>query len=332
MIAANALELPLRDNSVRTVVTSPPYLEQRTYGASELELGHEGALEPYVAQIADVFDELRRVLVDDGSAWLNIGDKSNGSGGAGGDWTRAERAAARAGNRRRGARRSPMQGARRFYDQDYADRSFLDVPGAVLRELLRRGWRLRLPIVWNKIREAPESLRHAGRPRWSHEMIYLLAPTAARPKFYPSLLVETGSVWTFPPGGSGPAHLAPFPDELARRCILASSLPGETVFDPFGGSGTTERVAGELGRYGVSTDLYVPGLELEHQAEPKRSSVDLKDLAALELGTGRYYFAARRIAAGEAPELVARDLKLTDDQVAYVVETTGRSSADAAEA
>lgn len=261
LIRADARHAPLRPKSVRAVVTSPPYLEQRSYGDDELELGHETTLEQYVDELATMLDEARGddgYLADDGLLWLNIGDKANGSGGAGGDWR------PKPGSRqlKRGDR-----GARRFVDPAYELGGFLDVPGAVLRELLARGWRLRLPIVWSKgevkngrlrSHRAAESLRHVGRPGWSHEMIYLLAPTAARPRFYPSLLTETGSVWTFRAKSNTESdpHLAPFPDELARRCILPSTLPGDLVFDPFDGSGTVRRIALEHGRRAVGADLY----------------------------------------------------------------------------
>jgi site-specific DNA-methyltransferase (cytosine-N4-specific) len=318
VIRGDARALPLASSSVDAVVTSPPYLEQRTYGPDGNELGHEGGLDAYVAALADVFDEVRRVLKPDGLAWLNIGDKANGSGGAGGDWTRGTR-----------TRRDPMDGAKRFFDRDYPDRSFLDVPGAVVHELLRRGWRLRLPIVWNKLREAPESLKHAGRPRWAHEMIFLLAPTPQRPRFYPSLLEETGSVWSFRSGSSGPAHLAPFPDELARRCILPSTLPGDLVLDPFDGSGTVRRVAAELGRRAVGVDLYAGTGALDLELDGKRSlrgkarrTVDLEDLRKIELRPAVLYYASRLLREGRTLETVALELKLTPEQIAYVDELT----------
>jgi hypothetical protein len=72
-------------------------------------------------------------------AWLNIGDKANTSGGAGGDWSKATRKARRDGG-----------GPGKFNDEAFAESTYLDVPGAVVAELLRRGWRLRMPIVWNK--------------------------------------------------------------------------------------------------------------------------------------------------------------------------------------
>lgn len=263
--------LPTLDaGSVDVVVTSPPYLKQRAYGQDDdHEIGREETVAEYVTTIADVFDELRRVLKPQGWVWLNIGDKANNSGGAGGDWSSA---AVRYANE--------SGGPGRFRDPAYPEASYVDVPGAVVAELLRRRWRLRLPIVWDKGREAPESLHHVRRPRWAHEMIFLLCPAerprradAPKPKFYPSGLVETGSVWHFPPGGNGDPHLAPFPDELARRCILPTTLPGDVVLDPFSGSGTVPRVAGELGRRGVGIELYAdrPELVHGHQSTPRNA-------------------------------------------------------------
>jgi site-specific DNA-methyltransferase (cytosine-N4-specific) len=239
--------------SAHTCVTSPPYLQQRQYGSDDThEIGRESSLAAYCTAIGDVFDEVRRILIPGGMVWLNIGDKANTSGGAGGDWSKAGTKALREGG-----------GPGKFHDDAFAESTYLDVPGAVVAELLRRGWRLRMPIVWNKLRQAPESLQHVKRPRFQHEMIYLLTPTARKrstrdpaPRFYPSQLVETGSIWSFAPGGDGDAHLAPFPDELARRCILPSTLPGDVVLDPFAGSGTVPRVAQLLGRRAVGIELY----------------------------------------------------------------------------
>jgi hypothetical protein len=126
-------------------------------------------------------------------------------------------------------------------------------------------------------------------------MIYLLTPWPRsrkgkahhRPRFYPTALTETGSVWHFKPGGSGPAHLAPFPDELARRCILPSTLPGDIVLDPFHGSGTTARVAEAHGRRGIGVDLYAgrPIEELEAVAwSPKRDLAAIRDASRSATG------------------------------------------------
>ncbi len=252
---ADAARLPFATGCAQACVTSPPYLRQRLYGDHPLEGGRDETVAAYVKWLADVLDEVRRVLHPTGSLWLNIGDKANGSGGAGGDWAGSDRSAR--------IRKRAGGGPGKFTDDAYEEGSYLDVPGAVVAELLERRWRLRMPIVWSKGREAPEDLRHVRRPRSSHEMIYLLSPaprqrrkTDPRHRFFPTQLEETGSVWHFRPGGAGPAHLAPFPDELARRCILPSTLPCDLVIDPFHGSGTTGRVAHQLGRRYAGTDLY----------------------------------------------------------------------------
>lgn len=254
--------------SAHAVVTSPPYLAQRQYGSDVHEIGRETSLAAYVTTIGDVFDECRRILVPGGHAWLNIGDKANTSGGAGGDWSKGTTKARRDGG-----------GPGKFNDDTFAESTYLDVPGAVVADLLRRGWRLRMPIIWNKTRQAPESLQHVRRPRFQHEMIYLLTPTPRKrnqrdpsPRFWPSMLTETGSIWTFPPGGNGDPHLAPFPDELARRCILPSTMPGDVVLDPFSGSGTVARVAESLGRRAFGIELYAGRPELLTPVEHARSA------------------------------------------------------------
>lgn len=263
MIRGDAARLPLADGVVDCVVTSPPYLNQRVYGNDHgRELGRETTVAEFATLLADVLDECRRVMRPNTSTlWLNLGDKANNSGGAGGDWSKA----AANGNK------VAAGGPGRFLDPAFPQGTFLDVPGHVLRELFARGWRLRMPIVWDKGREAPESLRYIRRPRWSHEMLFMLNPWprprtrgAPRPKFYPSALAETGSVWHFPPGSSGEKHLAPFPDELARRCILATTLPGDLVLDPFAGSNTVARVAEQCGRIGLGVDIYAGRPDLVH--------------------------------------------------------------------
>ena len=333
VIRGDARAIPLADRSVDAVVTSPPYLGQRGYGDHPAEGGEEETVADYVAWLADVFDELRRVLKPDGLAWLNIGDKANGSGGGGGDWS------PNGSSRSKGKRWGLDRGPKSFRDPAYPRQTMLDVPGAVVRELLDRGWRLRLPIVWDKAVEERASLKHLNRPRWAHEMIFLLAPGPARPRFYPSMLEETGSVWHFGirrPGRpkTGAPHLAPFPDELARRCILPSTLPGDLVLDPFDGSGTTRRVAETLGRRGVGLDLYAGETELESlegkgrkpsdpvgKGEPRRT-IDLEDLRALGLKPAVLYYASRLLREGRELPDVARELKLTPEQTAYIDEKT----------
>jgi site-specific DNA-methyltransferase (cytosine-N4-specific) len=282
IVRGDALDLldHVEPGSVQCCVTSPPYLKQRRYGDDPREGGLQDDLASYVGWLADVFDRVRDALDPTGLAWMNIGDKGNGSGGAGGDWADAKKPL------------GVTSGPGRFEDPAFETGSFLDVPGAVVAELLRRGWRLRMTVVWAKGRfgpdgawraaEKPEQLRHVMRPRPAHEMIYMLSPTKRarkrhepRPKFHPERLVETGSVWHFPPGGSGPSHLAPFPRELARRCIAPSTDPGDLVLDPFMGSGTVARVAEAMGRRAIGLDLYAEGAESQTADEVGKPEVPL---------------------------------------------------------
>ena len=336
------------DVVVDAIVTSPPYLKQRRYGDDPRALGREETVGQYATNLAHVIDDAGKLLAPGGLCWLNIGDKANGSGGAGGDW---------GGSKPRSSIRA-NGGPGPYYDPSVEEGSYVDAPGAVLRELLDLRWRLRMPIVWDKGRESPEALAHVRRPRWSHEMIFLLTPHKRtkkkgkdRMKFYPSGLVETGSVWHFPPGGSGPAHLAPFPDELARRCIAASTLPGDTVLDIFHGSGTTGRVANAMGRHYVGIDLYAgEPLPFDMQFRRKnvdverikysavtadgtvegtipgkiRLPVDLGEMSTIGFRPAVFYYAARLIVEAEktldeVQAELGRD-RMTEEQIAYLEE------------
>jgi site-specific DNA-methyltransferase (cytosine-N4-specific) len=244
LLRADAVFAPIRKNSVQCVITSPPYLGQRVYGDSKLELGLEDSVSNYVYMMRWVFRNLKPTLTDTATVWLNLGDKANGSGGAGGDYN--------AGGSKEG---KPAYG--KFYDPRFEKGQFLDVPGKVVTGLQYDGWRLRSEIIWNKGQESRESLAHVNRPRVSHEKIFMLTPGPGRCKFYPDRLKETGSIWSFPPAqAERKGHAAPFPDELPSRCVLVSTDPGDVVLDPFAGSGTTIRVAADLDRCAVGLDIY----------------------------------------------------------------------------
>lgn len=254
---ADARDLPLASSSIDVVISSPPYFGLRTYGDDDLELGR-GSLEEYLKETRAVFAELERVLKPDGLAWWNIGDTRTGSGGAGGDYN--------AGGSKAGARRF-RQGPTGLPRGQHAL-----VPHRAAIALQDDGWLVLADVTWSKAsvklrdgvpelvtRRRPEDLFHVRRPGSSSERIFLFARSLdARRRFRPSMLAEPGDVWTFPPDGDRrrPKHAAPFPDELVRRCLLPTTLPGDLVLDPFAGSGTTLRVAAEHGRRAVGFDLY----------------------------------------------------------------------------
>ncbi|MDQ7877340.1 site-specific DNA-methyltransferase [Microbacterium sp. QXD-8] len=167
------------DGSVRTIVTSPPYFGLRDYGV-EGQLGAERTVEEYVANLVEVFGHLRRVLADDGTIWLNLGDsyaaKARGSD-AGWDKSRltnparvqkAQSAALRkTGERSRGA------------SSGIAPKNLMGVPWRVAFAMQDAGWILRSDIVWAKPSGMPESV--TDRPTRSHEYIFLFAKS---PKYF----------------------------------------------------------------------------------------------------------------------------------------------------
>ena len=85
LLQGNALKIPLADESVNCVVTSPPYYSLRDYQIDG-QLGMEASLEEYVENMVMVFREVKRVMRHDAVLFLNMGDSYAGSGGAGGDY------------------------------------------------------------------------------------------------------------------------------------------------------------------------------------------------------------------------------------------------------
>ncbi len=273
------------DRSVNCCVTSPPYWGLRDYGVSG-QLGLEPTPEAYVAKMVEVFREVRRVLRDDGTLWLNLGDSYNTSGtrqgnGLGGMHGDGEGTSHRAGYR----------GA--FVGLKQKD--LVGIPWRVAFALQADGWWLRQDIIWAKPNPMPESV--TDRCTKSHEYVFLMAKSEryfydadavkevaetkphARGGTHESLggPMDRGghsqydaahqsrvwgdgtrnrrSVWQISTRPYKGAHFATFPPALIEPCIKAGCPVGGVVLDPFGGSGTTGRVANDLGRNAVLCEL-----------------------------------------------------------------------------
>jgi DNA modification methylase len=156
--------------SAHCCVTSPPYWALRRYDAGEHEMGSEATPEEYVANLAAVFDEVRRVLRPDGSPWLNIGDSMTGSGGAG-EW------AQRSNNRTKEAKACMRRGDNANREVDgLEDKNMVGIPWLLALELRRRGWRIRSEVIWWKNNPMPDAA--PDRPSRAHESIFLLSPSA----------------------------------------------------------------------------------------------------------------------------------------------------------
>lgn len=231
------------EESIHCCVTSPPYWAKRDYGCRN-QIGMEPTPEEYLERLVAVFDEVRRVLLPDGVCWINIGDSyASGGNGGGGSLSRS-RKSYRAMAGRKGWRKEPP---------GYKDRD-LTMVSAMLAILLRdAGWFLRQSIVWRRP-NANEPVRR-DRPSTSHEYLFLLSKSKRSRARDPGEKWWQSSVWDIAPSSGIDGHGAPMPDELARRCIVASTGVGDTVLDPFGGAGTTGLVADRLGRDAVLIEL-----------------------------------------------------------------------------
>jgi DNA modification methylase len=163
----------LEPGSVQTCVTSPPFFGLRDYGVRG-QIGLEATIDAYVARLVDVFRAVRRVLRDDGTLWLNLGDSYNGGGGYSPDAP-----SNRGGNDRNGGRsREFTSGARRGWPS-LSQKQLLGIPWRVAFALQADGWVLRSDVIWAKPNPMPESVR--DRPTKSHEYLFLFAKQA---KYY----------------------------------------------------------------------------------------------------------------------------------------------------
>jgi len=305
----------LPSESVQCAVTSPPYYRLRDYKMAG-QIGLEDSPEAYIARLVEVFRELRRVLRDDGTLWVNIANKYATTNGHG-----------------------------------IKTKDLIGIPWMLAFALRADGWYLRQEIIWHKSNSMPESVK--DRCTNAHESLFLLSKSPAyyfdhkaiaEPVTDSSIArltqdienqkgssravgktngamkavhskarsfnranskeIEGGpipqqgstqhrkdradvyyigprnkrSVWTISTGKSSTKHFAVFPPALVKPCILAGSREGDTVLDPFAGSGTTGCVALKLGRKfkGIElnptyiTEIMIPNLE---QAEAMRGKL-----------------------------------------------------------
>ncbi|MBY5698430.1 DNA-methyltransferase [Rhizobium leguminosarum] len=158
-------EIP--SNSVNTCVTSPPYFGLRNYGVGG-QIGLENDPAEFISAIVETFREVRRVLADDGTVWLNLGDSYAGGGCGARD---AERWPKQSRNDHMPAHAKKMSGLK--------PKNLMGIPWRVALALQDDGWYLRQDIIWSKPNPMPESV--ADRCTKSHEYIFLLSKS---PTYY----------------------------------------------------------------------------------------------------------------------------------------------------
>lgn len=269
----------LEAGSVQTCVTSPPYFGLRDYG-QDRQIGIEPTPDEFVAAMVEVFRDVHRVLADDGTLWLNLGDTYASA------WVCNRRNVVGSGSMENGKRENrPNRLVNGLKEKD-----LIGIPWRVAFALQADGWYLRQDIIWHKPNPMPEAVK--DRCTKAHEYVFLFSK---KPKYYfdseamrepgvmpagtkgakgsaerqgqkgvnarpPEYKIYDGfrnrrSVWTVTTKPYKGAHFATFPPELIDPCVLAGSRPGDTVLDPFGGSGTTAGVAIKHGRNAVLCEL-----------------------------------------------------------------------------
>ncbi len=250
-------ELP--DKIVQCCVTSPPYWKLKDYGVKG-QIGLESTPEEYTEKLVSVFHEVRRVLKDDGTLWINLGDTY----------------------------------CRGWAHCGVKTKELVGIPWRVAFALQRDGWYLRSDVIWHKPDAMPEGVN--DRPTRAHEYIFLMTKgknyyynaDAIREPHKPESIKRMAykykgyrkikslserphyrnpehmchplgrnkrSVWTIPKSGSRGNHSATFPSEIPEICIKAGSKAGDIILDPFAGSGTTLQSTQQLGRIPMGIEL-----------------------------------------------------------------------------
>ena len=252
------------------------------------QIGLEDEVSDYIEQLVDVFGEVHRILKDDGTLWLNLGDSYAGSTGKSGGVSEIQSVKRQLDTGSIGSLRpAKVAGLKR--------KDLIGIPWRAAFALQKYGWYLRQDIIWHKPNPMPEPTK--DRCVKSHEYIFLLSKN---PQYYfdadsikePSVTPNTGtswkqrkldgepmrhglqgaaavgagnfktyekrnkrSVWTVPTKPYSGAHFATFPPELITPCIKAGSREGGIVLDPFMGSGTIAEYSKKLGRLYTGVEL-----------------------------------------------------------------------------
>jgi DNA modification methylase len=166
----------LPDQSVHTCVTSPPYFGLRDYGV-EGQIGLEETPAEFIARLVDVFREVRRVLRNDGTIWVNIGDSYAGSWGAEGRTTSHGNSAYNASAMQRKSITNHPKRARKTTSDPKGyglkPKDLMGMPWRLAFALQDDGWYLRQDIIWHKPNPMPESTR--DRCTKAHEYLFLLS-------------------------------------------------------------------------------------------------------------------------------------------------------------
>lgn len=273
----------LESNSVQCCVTSPPYWGLRNYG-SEKQIGHEQLFTEYVCKLKNIFSQLKRVLKDNGTLWLNLGDSyiSKPTGSLG------NHTGAKYGFSENHKHQNAASDRIDKTKCGLSEKNLVGIPWRVAFALQDDNWILRQDIIWQK-NAMPQSVK--DRCTKSHEYLFLFAKQKDYLFKHQEIQQQIEDVnndynqldlfgidylnvkktrnkrdvWYIPTQPFKGSHIAPYPTKLVQPCILSGSNEGDVIIDIFNGSGTTGLVALNHNRKYIGMDINQEYLQLSIQ-------------------------------------------------------------------
>ena len=272
----------LQSESIDCIVTSPPYWALRDYGVSG-QLGRESTFEEYITKLCDIFDEVKRVLKNKGTCWINISDTYSGTGHKNNSTDPKYK------DGRNGQKISLNN------KTNVPNKCLCCIPDRFKIEMINRGWICRNEIIWHKPNCMPSSVK--DRFTVDYEKVFFFVKNkkyyfnqqleksiwAERDKraitggitksgkstsengqqyqisksgsFRKDKMRNVRSVWTISTKGLRDAHFASYPEVLIEPIIKAGCPVGGIVLDPFFGAGTTGLVARKQDKNYIGIEL-----------------------------------------------------------------------------
>lgn len=230
------------DRVFQMCITSPPYWSLRDYHIQG-QIGLELSVEAYIQALVRIFQQVYRLLRDDGTLWVNIGD-SYTSGGR--TWRAPDK-------------KNPVRAMniRPPTPDGLKPKDLIGVPWRLALALQAAGWYLRADVIWHKPNCQPESVK--DRPTRCHEYLFLFSKSERYVYHHRALRGPNGrnvrTVWDIKTRAFRGAHFATFPPALVAPCIALATQPGDSVLDPFLGSGTTGLVCLQMTRRFIGVEL-----------------------------------------------------------------------------
>ncbi|MDD5697827.1 MAG: site-specific DNA-methyltransferase [Victivallaceae bacterium] len=278
IIQGDALEVlkTLPEKSVDMCMTSPPYWTLRDYGMNG-QLGLEQTFGEYVNNLCDIFDEVKRVLKDEGTCWVNLGDCYAGNTGKKFGWPGSRLAKAN------------KKGIRNAIKHELPPKCLILAPFRFAIEMVTRGWILRNVIIWHK----PNAVPGPFKDRFTVDFEYIFFFSKQKKYYFEQQRqlhkvqsiertkhcwnghrepdssyagMDIGkmchpegrnmrTVWEISTKSFREAHFAVYPPELCEIPIKAGCPEGGIVLDPFFGAGTTGLVAQKQGKHYLGIEL-----------------------------------------------------------------------------